>query len=128
MTLKTTLAAATTAVALTVAAVPALMVGAQSATAQTTETAYSATQLDAFVAAFLEVSELRSTYTDRLQQSTEEAEQQAIVEEGNAAIVAAIEEVEGMDVELYSAILEQAAADPALNDRLTQRLQDAAAG
>ncbi len=128
MTLKTTLMAATSAVALGVAALPVLMVGAQTATAQTAADAYSATQLDAFVAAFLEVSELRSAYTERLQQSTEEAEQQEIVEEGNAAIVAAIGAVDGMDVELYSAILEQAAADPSLNERLTRRLQDAAEG
>jgi hypothetical protein len=128
MTLKTTLVAATSAVALTVAAIPALMVGTQSATAQATEQSYSATQLDAFVAAFLDVSALRSAYTERLQQSTDAAEQQAIVEEGNAAIVAAIDAVEGMDVDLYSAILEQAAADPALNERLTERLQDVAEG
>ena len=81
-----------------------------------------------FVAAFLDVGALRTVYTERLQQTTDETEQQAIVEEGNAAIVDAINEVDGMDVELYAAILEQAAEDPDLNGRITRRLQEAEEG
>jgi len=125
MTFRKTLAAATSAFAITLAAAPALMMTTQTATAQSAET-YSSTQLDAFVEAFLEVSELRTVYTERLQAATEEAEQQAIVEEGNEAIVTAIDGVDGMDVETYSAILEEAGSDTELNDRLTARLQEAA--
>lgn len=127
MTFRKNLAAAASSIALAFAAAPALVLSAQTASAQSEE-AYSGPQLDAFVAAFLEVSELRTVYTERLQQATDEATQQSIVEDGNAAIVSAIDEVEGMDVELYSAILEQAGSDAALNERLSRRLQEAAEG
>jgi hypothetical protein len=127
MTFRKTIAAATSSVALALAAAPALVLTAQTASAQSAET-YSETELDAFVAAFIEVDQLRSAYTARLQQAEDEAAQQAIVEEGNAAIVTAIEGVDGMTIELYSAILEQAGSDTALNERLTRRLQDAAEG
>jgi hypothetical protein len=132
MTFRKTIAAATSSVALALAAAPALVLTAQTASAQSAETqsaeTYSETELDAFVAAFIEVDELRSAYTERLQQAEDEAAQQAIVEEGNAAIATAIEGVDGMTIELYSAILEQAGSDTALNERLTRRLQDAAEG
>jgi hypothetical protein len=127
MTFRKTIVAATSSVALALAAAPALVLTAQTASAQS-EATYTDSQLDAFVAAFIEVGELRGIYTERLQQATDEAAQQAIVEEGNAAIVTAIEGVDGMDVELYSAILEQAGSDTALNESLTRRLQEAAEG
>jgi hypothetical protein len=96
--------------------------------AQSEAAGYSAADLDAFVAAFVEVNALRSVFTERLQQETDADAQQAIVEEGNGAIIAAIDAVEGMDTELYAAILEQAGSDPALNERLNRRLQDQAEG
>lgn len=127
MTFRKTLVAATSAAALALAAAPAVMPGAGSAAAQS-EGAYSASDLDAFVVAFLEVSELRTVYTEQLQQTDDETQQAAIVEEGNSAIVSAIESVDGMDVELYSAILEQAGQDTDLNARITRRLQEAGEG
>jgi hypothetical protein len=127
MTVRKTLFAATSSVALALAAAPAVLLSAGAATAQAEQT-YSAGELDAFVAAFLDVGALRTVYTERLQQATDETEQQAIVEEGNAAIVAAINEVEGMDVELYAAILQQAGEDQELNGRITRRLQEADEG
>jgi signal transduction histidine kinase len=142
MTFRKTLAATASSFAIALAAAPVLVMTAQTASAQAegaqteaapvegaeTELAYSATELDAFVAAFLEVSELRTEYTQRLQQASDETEQQTIVEEGNAAIVEAIDGVEGMDVELYSAILDEAGTNTALNDQVTQRLQAASEG
>jgi hypothetical protein len=127
MTFRKTLAAATTSAALALAAAPLVMVSASAVMAQSDE-GYSATELDAFVMAFLDVNALHTAYTQRLQQATDEAEQQAIVEEGNAAIVAAIDAVDGMDVDLYAAIIEQAGQDQALNDRISRRLQDADEG
>ena len=109
------------------AAAPALVVTTQTAAAQT-EDGFSADQLDAFVAAFLEVDDVRTDYTQRLEQAEDEAAQETLVAEGNAAIVDAIESVDGMDVELYTAIIEQAGNDADLNDRITTRLQDATEG
>jgi hypothetical protein len=127
MTFRNTLAAAASSCALVLTAAPALMMTAQTATAQT-EAGYSAAELDAFVTALLEVNDLRAAYSQRLEQASDESAQQAIVEEGNTAIVAAIDQVEGMDVELYVAILEQAGADATLNERISRRLQDASGG
>ena len=132
MTLRKTLAAATSSIAIAFAAAPVVVTGALPAAAQTAETqpaeTYSAEQLDAFVDAFMDVTELRDTFTRQLQAATDETEQQEIIEEGNAAIVGAITDVDGMDVELYSAILEQAGSDPDLNARVTRRLQEATEG
>ena len=127
MTFRTSMTAAVSAILLTTASVPTVVSMTTSAAAQAAD-GYSAEQLDAFVAAFVEVGELRATYTERLQAATEAEEQQAIVEEGNAAIVSAIEDVDGMDVDLYSAILADAGADEALNERVSRRLQAAAEG
>lgn len=123
MTYKTILGAVTSSLALALAAAPALVVTAQPAAAQT-QGDYSAEQLDAFIAAFLEVSEVRTSYNEQLQQAEDEAAQETLMEEGNAAITEAIETVDGMDVELYSAIIEQAGADETLNERITRRLQE----
>jgi hypothetical protein len=127
MTVRKTLFAATSAVALALAAAPAVILSAGAAAAQA-EQSYSAGELDSFVVAFLDVDALRAVYTERLQQATDETEQQAIVEEGNAAIVAAINEVDGMDVELYAEILQQAGEDADLNARISRRLQEASEG
>jgi hypothetical protein len=127
MTFTRLAAAATSSVALALAAAPALVVTTQTAAAQT-EDGFTADQLDAFVAAFLEVDEVRTDYTEQLQQAEDEAAQETLVAEGNAAIVDAIESVDGMDVELYSAIIEQAGSDADLNDRITSRLQEVTEG
>lgn len=127
MTFTRLAAAAASSVALALAAAPALVVTTQTAAAQT-EDGFSADQLDAFVAAFLEVDDVRTDYTQRLEQAEDEAAQETLVAEGNAAIVDAIEAVDGMDVELYTAIIEQAGNDADLNDRITTRLQDATEG
>ena len=127
MTFTRLAAAAASSVALALAAAPALVVTTQTAAAQT-EDGFSADQLDAFVAAFLEVDDVRTDYTQRLEQAEDEAAQETLVAEGNAAIVDAIESVDGMDVELYTAIIEQAGNDADLNDRITTRLQDATEG
>jgi hypothetical protein len=70
MTFRKTLAVAASSVALAFAATPALVLTAQRASAQSEQT-HSATQLDAFIAAFLEVGDLRTVYTERLQQATD---------------------------------------------------------
>jgi len=126
MTFRNSIASAVVGVAALVA--PFGGVVAQTAPAQAEAAVYSAAELDAFVAAFVEVNALRSVFIERLQQETDADAQQAIVEEGNGAIIAAIDAVEGMDAELYAAILEQAGSDPALSERLNRRLQEQAEG
>ena len=130
MTFRQTAATAATAAALAlgVLGLPAVAQGQApvQAPAEAPGAAYSGAVLDAFVTAFLEVNAVRGSYIDRLQQAEDDATQQALVEEGNSAITAAIEGVEGMDVALYAAILDAAAVDETLNTRIQRRLQDAA--
>lgn len=127
MIFRKTLATLTSTVALALAAAPAVVVTAQTATAQE-EGEFSASDLDAFVAAYLEVNELQAEYSAQLQTAPDEETQQTIAEEGNAAIVTAIEETDGMTVELYTQILEGAGSDATLNDRITRRLNEVSEG
>jgi hypothetical protein len=84
-------------------------------------------KLESFLDAAIEVQELTQSYTPRVQAAESEAEQQALVEEANAEIRGAVEDVEGITVEEYVAIGEAAQADPALAQRITamaeQRVQ-----
>lgn len=91
-----------------------------------TASAYSDEQLRAFVAAALEVAELRQGYQDRIEEATDAAAQQAIVDEANAEILAIVEEADGISVEDYIEIGQTAAADPALNARIVALMQEEA--
>lgn len=122
MTFRNTLAAAASALALSLGAAPALIATTQPAAAQT-ESGYSAEQIDAFVEALGAVNALHASFSERLAAATTEAEQTEIVEEGNAAIAAAIDEIEGMDIELYASILDRAGTDPTLNEEIVQRIE-----
>ena len=71
---------------------------------------------------------LRTAYAQQLQETEDEAEQRVIIQDGNAAIVDAIDGVDGMDVELYTAILEAAGSDEDLSQRINRRVDDAIQG
>jgi|GEM_PF-1319236 len=128
MTFRKTAAAATSALAFALTAAPVLVLSSGTVTAQVAADEYSAADIDAFVAAFVEVNDVRTAYARQLQQTEDEAEQRAIIQEGNAAIVEAIDGVDGMDVELYSAILEAAGSNEDLSQRITRRLDDVVQG
>ncbi|MFO7920902.1 MAG: DUF4168 domain-containing protein [Nioella sp.] len=98
------------------------------ALAQTTETPPEAievdsAQLDAFVLAYVEVSDLREQYIGQLQEAQSEEDQQAIMEEANAEITSAVDAVDGMDVNTYETILAQAQNDPDLVNRINSRIE-----
>ncbi|KPQ18142.1 MAG: protein of unknown function containing DUF4168 domain [Rhodobacteraceae bacterium HLUCCO18] len=128
MTFRKTAAAATSALALTLAAAPALVLSSGTASAQVAADEYSAADIDAFVEAFVEVNDVRTAYAQQLQETEDEAEQRVIIQDGNAAIVDAIDGVDGMDVELYTAILEAAGSDEDLSQRINRRVDDAIQG
>jgi len=128
MTFRKTAAAATSALALTLAAAPALVLSSGTASAQVAADEYSAEDIDAFVEAFVEVNDVRTAYAQQLQETEDEAEQRVIIQDGNAAIVDAIDGVDGMDVELYTAILEAAGSDEDLSQRINRRVDDAIQG
>ncbi|MET4128690.1 DUF4168 domain-containing protein [Roseovarius sp. MBR-6] len=110
-----------TALALVIAPVGTLPAMAQQGTAQVQ---VSESELDAFVVAYRAVVEIEQEYGSRLQDVTAEAERQAIISEAQAEMTQAVEEAPDIEVDRYVEILQVAQADPDLQARLTDRLQD----
>lgn len=115
MSLRQKLVAAATAFGLAMAAAPVL---AQSESAPVTGAAFSDSQLAAFAGAAIEVAGIRDRYSAALQDVESEAEGQALIDEGNAAMVSAVEDAPGITLEDYISIGEAAAADPELSQRI----------
>ncbi|MDR9427476.1 MAG: DUF4168 domain-containing protein [Salibaculum sp.] len=125
MTLKktffTTLAATGMAVA-SLAAVPAV---AQDTEAPAAPADVEDGELDAFVAALDSVMEIEENYAARLGEAEgDEAQQQQLMEEARAEMVAAVNETPEMDVERYVEILELAQNDPDLSAELSERMEN----
>jgi hypothetical protein len=128
MTFKTTLTAALLASGLAVGTAPAAMAQDQPVQAQPDGAllVQNTDTLDSFVVAALAVDEVRSTYVAQLQTMEDEAAQQSLIEEANAAIVQAVENAEGITLEEYVAIGEAAGADPEIAAQLESRLREQA--
>jgi hypothetical protein len=90
------------------------------AQSQTASPNISDQKLDATASAMQHVNNLQKTYQDKLA-NTSPADQDRVIAEGNAALEKAVTD-QGLSVEEYSTILETAQKDPALRDRLIQRL------
>lgn len=90
---------------------------------QSQETPIAEETLSRFVDAALEVQSVTESYAPRLQAATDPAEQQALVEEANGAIHAAIDATDGITVQEYVAVGEAVQQDPALAQRLTAMAQ-----
>ena len=81
-------------------------------------------KLESFLDAAIEVQTLTESYTPRVQAAESEAEQKALVEEANAQIRGAVEEVDGITIEEYIEIGEAAQSDPGLAQRITAKAQE----
>ncbi len=79
-------------------------------------------ELSAFARATLAMSEVRDAYIQRIEAAADEAEQQELIEEGNAAMLTAVEDEPGMTMERYFEISEAAQADPDLNERIMMQI------
>lgn len=97
-------------------------VAAQQAQAQS----YSETELAAFAEVAIQVAQIRNSYAEQLAAAASEAEQEEIVAEGNAAMLAAVEEAPQITLDRYLEIGEAAAADPELSDRLAMMINEMA--
>lgn len=84
---------------------------------------FSDQQLEAFVAAALRVAEIRDQYTAELAEVEGDEEQQALIAEGNAEMLAAVESADGITVEEYITIGEAAAVDPELGQRIAMMVE-----
>src|SRR6056297_1942762 len=117
------LAAAATGLSLALAPVALVPAFAQTAGTET-ETAITDETLTAFVMAALDVAEVNQSYQAELQAAPDEAAQQAVVQEAQAAMVAAVEETDGITVDEYISISQAAAADADLDARIQTKLQE----
>lgn len=89
--------------------------------------AFSEDQIEAFVTVALEVAEIRDEYAMALD-ATDDADRQAeLISEGNAAMLAAVDDAPQITVEEYIAIGEAAAADPELGQRIVMMMEERAA-
>jgi hypothetical protein len=123
MTFKTTLTATILAAGLTFGTAPAALAQMQPDGAALVQ---EEGKLDSFVIAAFAVDDVRTTYIARLQEVEDEAAQQALIEEANAAIVQAVEDAEGITLEEYVAIGEAASADPEIAAQLDTMMRESA--
>ncbi len=108
------------ALGLTLATAPGMAVLAQETDTIAPAPSYDDATLERFVTAAMDVSTVREDYTARLQAATSEEDAQALVEDANTAMLAAVDAVEGMDVDTYVAIGEAAQQDAQLAARITE--------
>lgn len=92
---------------------------------------FSDAQLEAFAQAAVDVAEIRDEYAmalNELDPEQDQAEQEQLVEEGNAAMLAAVEDNPDISLDEYLEIGEAAAADPELGERISMLIQDMVEG
>lgn len=81
-------------------------------------------ELDAFVVAYEDVIAIEEKFVVRLEEASDEAEEQAIISEAQAQMTQAVEEAPDIEVDRYVEILQLAQTDPDLQAELTTKLQD----
>lgn len=121
LTLTSKLTPIMTAVALALATPLAAQ---EAAPAEITSESITDTQVEAFATAVLIVQEMSQEYMPRIQQEQDEAVQKELIEEAQAATIAAIDEVENMSADEYRAIGAIAQNDQELNARIVAQLED----
>ena len=115
MRFSKTLATATATAALALAtALPAVAQDAE----------YSDEQIEAFAEAALDVAEIRDAYAADLAAVESEEEQQALVDEGNEAMIGAIEESPNITLDEYLEIGEAAAENPKLGEQIAAMINE----
>lgn len=87
-------------------------------------TDFSEEQLMAFAEVAVEVSEIHEQYAMQLETAESDAEREGLIEEGNAAMLSAVEEAPQITVEEYLEVGEAAAVDPELGQRISMIIQD----
>lgn len=96
----------------------------EAAPADITAESITDTQIEAFASAVMVVQEMSQEYMPRIQQEQDEAKQQALIEEAQAATITAIDDVDNMSADEYRAIGAIAQNDEELNARIVAQLED----
>lgn len=104
---------------------PGTTSGAASATTGT-ETAgdFSDQELETFVDAAFKVTEVKRDFSPRLEAAEDDAAREALVAEAREAMMQAVKDTDGIDLETYNAIGQAAQSDEALNQRITALVRD----
>lgn len=83
----------------------------------------SESQINAFVEAYIAVSEVREDYTARLQEAEDQEQAQQLQQEANDAMTAAIED-NGMSIEEYQEVAMAVNADADVREQVTTMLEE----
>lgn len=94
-----------------------------SATPDQSVSQYSDDELRSFAAAALGVQQVKNTYGPMLAAATTSQEEQRMIRMAGAEMVRAVED-QGISIERFQAILEGAATDPALIERINRHLNE----
>lgn len=129
MLLKNTTRAAMLAMAMSAGAVgiaPALAQEAEAPAAAPAPAAeYDDAKLQSFVVAFLQVDQINRTYATQLQEAEGEEAQNEVRAKASEEMVRAVEATDGITVEEYGSIIQQAQTDPDLAQRINEQIQQA---
>ena len=87
-----------------------------------TPTSIPDTKLDAVAAAAKRVVAIGDSYEQKLAKAAGDSEKEKIVDEANKAVTKAVND-QGLSVDEYVSIMKVAQDDPAVRDRLVQRLK-----
>ncbi len=79
-------------------------------------------QIDQFAEAYMEVAELRETYTDQIVQAEDAERATELQQEANSKMIEAVEST-GLTVAEYNSIAEAMDADPELRERIIEHLE-----
>jgi hypothetical protein len=82
----------------------------------------------AFAEVAIEVSGIHEQYSMQIETADSDAEREQLIEEGNAAMLTAVEDAPQITVEEYLQVGEAAATDPELGQRINALIQELAEG
>jgi hypothetical protein len=90
--------------------------------------AISDQKIEAFAVAYLQVDKVRQEYSAKIGATSDAAAKQQLQAEGSKKMVQAVQDSPGMSVEEYNSILTAAQKDPALVQKVQEKLQKAVPG
>jgi len=79
-------------------------------------------KLDATAAALNKIADVKQNYTQQIEASASEADKQRLVDEANKELVKAVTD-QGLSVEEYTSIMVVAQNDPAVRQKIIQRMR-----
>ena len=79
-------------------------------------------KLDATAAALNKIADVKENYTQQIEATPNEADKQRLVDEANKELVKAVTD-QGLSVEEYTSIMVMAQSDPAVRQKIIQRMR-----